>query len=229
MTPVGTTLHVSVKTLAQRDVDDRRRCYHEALVREAYIKHADWITQLGWPKAEEKRYYTVTTVCEMLRYRRPVVPRCAALRAGARPLVPLAKDDSVFRALARLELVAREPVLSLLRVQHGEIVVRLGKLRVVAQHGLERRDGFVGLAGVGQREPLEEARLRLAGTLRVELVEDLDRFRVLLLGDEGARILQGLRVHLAVRLRELARIGDAVALGERKRRGKRGEQHGDDE
>jgi len=109
VTPVGTTHHVSVKTLAQRDVDDRRRCYHEALVRDAYIKHADWITQLGWPKAEEKRYYTVTTVCEMLRYRRPVVPRCAALRAGARPLVPLAKDDSVFRALARLELVAREP------------------------------------------------------------------------------------------------------------------------
>ena len=73
MTPVGTTLDVSVKTLAQREVDERRRCYHEALVRDAFIKHTDWITQLGWPKTEEKRYYDVTTVSYMLRYLRPVV------------------------------------------------------------------------------------------------------------------------------------------------------------
>ena len=96
-------------SLAQRAVDERRLCYHEALVRNAYLRHSNWISEQGWGPEDEARYYTITTACEVLRYRRPVVANCDALRAGARPILPLNKDDNVYVPLARLELAARFP------------------------------------------------------------------------------------------------------------------------
>lgn len=96
-------------SLAQRAVDERRQCYHEALVRNAHLRHSNWIREQGWRPEDEARYYTITTACEVLRYRRPVVANCDALRAGARPILPLNKDDNVYVPLARLELAARFP------------------------------------------------------------------------------------------------------------------------
>jgi endonuclease/exonuclease/phosphatase family metal-dependent hydrolase len=96
-------------TLLQSDVEERKACYHEALVRDAYLTHPNWIRELGWGPEDEKRYYTITTACEVLRYRRPNILRCAALRAGGRPQVPLNDDKNVYRGLARLELAERFP------------------------------------------------------------------------------------------------------------------------
>jgi hypothetical protein len=96
-------------TLLQSEVEKRKASYHEALVRDAYLTHPHWMRELGWGPEDEKRYYTITTTCDVLRYRRPNVLPADLLRAGGTPIVRLSEDDSLFRALARLELAARFP------------------------------------------------------------------------------------------------------------------------
>lgn len=95
----------------QAKLEARKACFLEHVVRRAWLQHPGWIAERGWSKDEEKRFYVITTVCDILRYRAPTVHDCAALARGSKPLTPLKAEppQRIFEAMARLELASREP------------------------------------------------------------------------------------------------------------------------
>jgi hypothetical protein len=95
----------------QAKVEERKDCFLEHVVRRAFLTHTGWITEQGWSKEEEQRYYTITTVCDILRYKPPNNHGCTALSQGAKPLTPLKSipPHRIFEAVARLELASRQP------------------------------------------------------------------------------------------------------------------------
>jgi endonuclease/exonuclease/phosphatase family metal-dependent hydrolase len=95
----------------QAKLAQRKDCFLEHVVRRAYLKHPGWIKERGWGKADEERFYTITTVCDILRYRAPTLHGCTALAHGSRPLSALDADPPhrIYEAIARLELASRYP------------------------------------------------------------------------------------------------------------------------
>lgn len=95
----------------QAAVEQRKDCFLEHVVRRAFLKHPGWIKERNWSKQDEDRFYTITTVCDILRYQPPTVHGCAALAHGSKPLTPLKPDPPhrIYEALARLELASRYP------------------------------------------------------------------------------------------------------------------------
>ena len=92
-------------------MEQRKDCFLEHVVRRAYLKHPGWIKERGWSKAEEDRFYQITNVCDILRYRPPTLHNCTALAHGSKPLSPLKSDPPhrIYEAIARLELASRYP------------------------------------------------------------------------------------------------------------------------
>ena len=179
----------------------------------------------------DRRREHVTHQLELQR-RRPV-PRIARDRLlvvdGGKARIDVAQvfvgDRVVGRGADRgLELVAGEPVFTLLRIEDGKVVVRFRQLRKVAQHRLEHGDRLVGLARIGERQALEKARLRLPRTLGRDLVQHGNGVGVFLLGNQAAGVLERLRVDLARGFAELAWIGGRVRLGQGDRRRQGGGQ-----
>ena len=95
----------------QVKVEQRKDCFLEHVVRRAYLKHPGWIKERGWSKQDEDRFYTITNVCDILRYQPPTLHSCVALAHGSKPLTPLKSDPPhrIYEALARLELASRYP------------------------------------------------------------------------------------------------------------------------
>jgi len=89
--------------------------------------------------------------------------------------------------------VAGLVVLTLLGVEDGEVVVGLGKLRVVLGQLLEHRDCFTAPVEFGQHDALQEAHLRIPRLGGEELVGFFEGLGKLPLFDEGLQILQGIR------------------------------------
>ncbi len=67
--------------------------------------------------------------------------------------------------------LASQGVITLGGVEHGEIVVGLGELRVVVGEASEYLHGFLGSAFLHQDEALEKARFRVLGVGFEELVQ----------------------------------------------------------
>jgi hypothetical protein len=95
----------------QARVEQRKDCFLEHVVRRAYVKHPGWIKERGWSEEDEKRFYGITTVCDILRYQPPTRHGCVALAHGSKPLTPLNSNPPhrIYEALARLELASRYP------------------------------------------------------------------------------------------------------------------------
>lgn len=95
----------------QVKVEERKDCFLEHVVRRAYLKHPGWIKERGWSKKDEDRFYAITTVCDILRYKPATRHSSAALAHGSKPLTPLKSDPPhrIYEALARLELASRHP------------------------------------------------------------------------------------------------------------------------
>ncbi|ANN31993.1 hypothetical protein A9498_10060 [Bacillus thuringiensis serovar coreanensis] len=93
----------------EQEIELRKACFYEAIVRRTYLKHPNWIKELGWSEEDEKRFYKVTTVCDILKYKKPNTPSCHGLQINVKPLAPLKEDNTLFQALARLELANRFP------------------------------------------------------------------------------------------------------------------------
>src|SRR3954466_10482656 len=89
-----------------------------------------------------------------------------------------------------LERDARFLVLPLSRVDHGEIVIRLGKLRIILRELGEEVDRFLGVALIGEDQSLQEARLWIAWLRGKHLVDALERLLMLSGFQHAARILE---------------------------------------
>ena len=92
-----------------------------------------------------------------------------------------------------LEGVAGLVVLALLGVEHGEVVVGLGELRVVLGQLLEDGNGFSAAVELGQDHPAQEAHLGVPGLGGEELIGLFEGLAQLTLFDEGLQVLDGVR------------------------------------
>jgi hypothetical protein len=86
-------------------------------------------------------------------------------------------------------------VLSLLRVQHGEVVVGLGEFREIFGELLEHRDCLVGTIQLGERDAFEESGLRILRIAGQESIGHCERLRMLPLVDECLDFRNGIGRH----------------------------------
>ena len=119
------------------------------------------------------------------------------------------------RADGHLERLARFFVLPLRRVEHREIVVRLGKLGVILGELGEDVDRISRLVLLGEDQALEEPALRVLGLLREILIDTFERLRLLTLLEEFADVLELIGVHSAGRQQE--RRGGGEKRGKKRR------------
>ena len=99
------------------------------------------------------------------------------------------------RANGHLERLARLLVLALGRIQHREVVVRFRQLGIVLGELGEDVDRLRRLVLVGEDQALEEAALCIARLGGEELVDLVERLRVLLLAQQGRGIGELVGVH----------------------------------
>jgi len=86
-------------TPLQDELEARKRCYLEKIVRGLYGTPPGW--DKGAPAGGDGSF------CGKLGFQKPSQPGCDQIKRY--PLVPPSPDESVFTRLARLELVARDP------------------------------------------------------------------------------------------------------------------------
>ena len=86
------------------------------------------------------------------------------------------------------QLIARKCELRFLRIEHGQIVVRLRHLGKIGDEPAIGRNRFVVLFLIAERDRLQEARLWLARPFGRELVEPRNRIVVFLLLEQRPRL-----------------------------------------
>jgi glycerophosphoryl diester phosphodiesterase len=83
----------------QKELEARKRCYQERIVRGLYITHPGW--DAGTPAGKGD------SPCARLSYQKPDQFSCE--NVDRYPVLPKSTDESIFLRLARLEVVARQP------------------------------------------------------------------------------------------------------------------------
>ena len=91
----------------QRELERRKRCYLETILRGEYLTHQGW--DAGWPESDKARFVDPDTpsICDILHFNPPLQTACKDATKYA--VVPLLLFDSMFIRIARLAVVAAEP------------------------------------------------------------------------------------------------------------------------
>jgi hypothetical protein len=94
----------------QGELETRKRCFRETIIRGQHLTRPGW--DRDWTAIENAPYKNSgdeyhASVCDILHYKKPQATLCKDLARYA--VVPLAKDESMFLRIARLETVARQP------------------------------------------------------------------------------------------------------------------------
>jgi PLAT/LH2 domain-containing protein len=103
----------------QRELELRRRCYQEKILRGLYVVRLGY--DLAWKNQHGAQYgWNSTTnsydgvaeeqgpsVCEILGFKKPSQIRCSEV--SRHPIIPAKPGEALYWGLARLEIVARQP------------------------------------------------------------------------------------------------------------------------
>lgn len=91
----------------QRELEGRRRCYLETILRGRYLTYQGW--DAAWPVSESARFSkdNPASICDKLDFSPPNSTTCKDV--SSYPVIPPLLVDSMFLRIARLSVVAAEP------------------------------------------------------------------------------------------------------------------------
>jgi hypothetical protein len=91
----------------QRELEGRKRCYRETILRGQYLTHQGWDSD--WSASDKARFVDPdnASICDILHFNPPLATPCKDVTRY--PVVPIALHDSMFIRIARLSVVAEEP------------------------------------------------------------------------------------------------------------------------